>query len=116
MTTETYTPQQWVTGSDVPANTLGTVAAGQTLAQYAPLGQKAATGEFHEWDPAAVDGTEIAVRIAPFAIDTSGGALDKQLIKAGSFNPELVAWPGAATAVQKLVAFVGTPISLQAPR
>jgi len=116
MTPETNTPEQWVTGSDAPANTVGTIAAGQALSKYAPMGQNLTTGEFHEWDPAANDGTEVAVRIAPFAIDTTGGAADKNLIKAGTFNPDLVAWPGGTTAAQKLTAFVGTPISLQGLR
>lgn len=116
MTTETYTPAQWVTGSDAPANTVGTIATGQTLAQYTPLGQNKTTGAFHAWAPAATDGTENATRIAPFAIDSTAGAIDKQLIKAGTFNPELIVWPGGVTAAQKLTAFAGTPISLQAPR
>lgn len=115
MGTETYQPEQWITGSDPVATTVGTIATGQTIAQYTPMGQKTTTGEFHTWAPGATDGTQNATRIAPFAIDTTGGATDKQLIKAGTFNPELVVW-GAATAVQKLLAFTGTPISVQALR
>lgn len=115
MTTETYTPEQWVTGSDPVANTLGTVVTGQNLAKYAPLGQVTASGKFKIWTPGATDGSEIAVRIAPFVIDATGGDVEAGLIKSGTFNPELIAWP-TATDAQKATAFVGTPISLQAPR
>jgi len=116
MTTQTYTPEQWITGSEPQHDSLGTVATGQTLAARTPMGQNKTTGAFHEWDPAANDGTEIAVRITPFAIDTTSGAATKALIKSGCFNPDLVAWPAGTTDVQKACAFVGTPISLQTPR
>lgn len=113
MTTESYTPEQWNAGSEEQITTTGMVAAGQSLAKYTPMGQVTASGEFVEWNPAANDGSEVAVRIAPMAIDTTGGAMDKALIKSGCFNEALVAWPVAVTAAQKACAFVGTPISLQ---
>lgn len=113
MTTESYTPEQWNTGSEEQITTTGMVASGETLAKYTPMGQVTASGEFVEWDPAANDGSEVAVRITPMAIDTTGGATNKALIKSGCFNEELVAWPVGATAAQKACAFVGTPISVQ---
>ena len=106
----------WETGSEPQITTEGLIAAGQTIDERAPLGVKTASGEFHEWDPAASDGTERAVRITAFKIDTTGGAKNTQLIKTGVFNPELIAWPDGTTDAQKLAAFVGTPISLQTPR
>lgn len=115
MSFETYGLEDWITGSDSVTTTAGTVASGQNLAQYAPLGQVTATGKFVEWAPGAADGSEVASRIAPMAIDASGADTPAQLIKTGTFNPELIAWPGGATAVQKETAFVGSPISLQLP-
>ncbi len=106
----------WETGSEPQTTTECLVAAGQTLDKRAPLGVKTATGEFHEWDPAASDGTEKAVRISAYGIDTTGAAKSTQLIKTGVFNPELIAWPDGTTDAQKLAAFVGSPISLQTPR
>lgn len=115
MSLEAYNLQDWITGSDPVITTAGTVTSGQNLAQYAPLGQVTATGKFVIWNPAGVDGSEKAVRIAPMAIDASGADTAAQLIKTGTFNPELIAWPGTPTAAQKDAAFVGTPISLQLP-
>lgn len=112
---EQYTPETLITGSDQVATTEGTIAAGQTLSRLAPLGQNTTTGEFHLWAPTATDGTEVATRIAPVGIDTTAGIAIQQLYKCGTFNPELIAWPDGTTAAQKLTAFVGTPISLQAP-
>ncbi len=114
MGTETHTPEQWNAGNEQQLTTAGTVASGQNVDKYTPLGQVTATGEFVEWDPAANDGSEVATRIAPMAIDATTGAESKQLIKSGSFNEALVAWPAGATAAQKACAFVGTPISVQA--
>ena len=108
-------PETLVTGSDPVATTEGTIAAGQTLAYLAPLGQNKTTGEFHLWAPTATDGTQVATRIAPVGIDTTAGIAIQQLYKSGTFNPDLIAWPDGTTAAQKLTAFVGTPISLQAP-
>lgn len=112
---QAYQDDTFQTGTDPVVTTTGTVASGQNLAKYAPLGQVTATGEFKEWAPGATDGTEVAVRIAPFAIDASLAAKKASLIKSGTFNPELIDWPDGTTDAQKLVAFVGTPISLQLP-
>lgn len=112
---EQYSPETLITGSDSVATTEGTLAAGQMLARLAPLGQNSTTGEFHLWAPAATNGTEVATRIAPIKADTTVGAVKQQLYKSGTFNPDLIAWPDGTTEVQKLTAFVGTPISLQRP-
>lgn len=115
MSTVSQPTDNWVTGSDSYQTTQGTVASGQNLAAHAPLGQVTATGKFVLWNPAAVDGSQIATRLTPQAIDAGAADRTTQLIKTGTFNPELVAWPGGTTAAQKLAAFVGTPISLQPP-
>ncbi|MCV6612012.1 MAG: head decoration protein [Amphritea sp.] len=115
MATETYDYEVWETGSDKHATTTGTVASGQNLAKRTPLGLVAATGKFVEWNPAANDGSEVAVRLTAIAVDATGADAAAPMIKSGTFNPELVNWPGGATDVQKAGAFVGTPISLQLP-
>ncbi|MEM5529557.1 head decoration protein [Gammaproteobacteria bacterium AS21] len=116
MSSETFNHEQWETGSEPQTTTEGVVAVNQILAKYTPLGVKLSTGEFHKWDPAAEDGTQVAVRITPFNIDTTGAVKTQQLIKAGTFNPELISWHEGVTDAQKLAAFVGSPISLQALR
>lgn len=116
MTIESYDHEVWITGTGDIKTVSGVVASGQTIEERSPLGQVAATGEFTLWNPAANDGSEKAVRISPFAIDTSAGKTEKQLINKGTFNPDLVVWPDSITDEQKMTAFVGTPISLQKPQ
>lgn len=112
---EHYTPGTWATGSDPVSTTEGKLAGGLILPGRTPLGQNKTTGQFHAWNPSGSDGTEIAVRLTAQAVDSSAGAVDVQLIKSGTFNPDLVIWPDGTTEVQKLCAFVGTAISLQMP-
>lgn len=116
MTIETNTPEVWVTGNETPATMLITIATGLTLAARTPLGQVTASGHFVAWAPGASDGSQIASAITAFDINTSGGAAAKQVYKSGTFNPDLVTWPGGATDLQKALAFTRSPISLQVPR
>lgn len=104
----------WVTGSDSYQTTLATIASGENLAAKTPLGQITASGKLIAWDPAAEDGSEVALYITAYAVDASAGDQQAQVIKSGTFNPEQIVWP-TATAAQKLLAFAGTPISLQLP-
>lgn len=105
----------WITGSQPYYTALGTVASGEDLLERTPLGQVTASGKFVAWDPAAVDGSEVAVRMSLYAVDASLADKQAQMITGGSFNPDLVNWPDGTTAAEKLAAFVGTPISLQLP-
>lgn len=116
MSQETFEHEVWETGSDEAKTTEVTIGAAQVLAARTPLGQRASDGLFYEYDLDGVDGTQVPVYMTAYAVDTTGGAAAAQVIKAGTFNPDLVEWPTGATALQKLLAFVGTPISLQAPR
>lgn len=115
MTVEAYEYETWHTGSDQPATTSGTYAAAQVIPARTPLGQVTASGEFVAWNPAATDGSEVAVRLSAVAIDTTAAAAKGPMIKGGTYNPELVNWPVGATDIHKALAFVGTPISLQLP-
>lgn len=105
----------WVTGSDSYQTTLATIASGQNLPDKTPLGQITASGKLVKWVPAANDGSEVAVHMTAYAVDASAADKQAQVIKTGTFNPELVNWPAGVTAAQKLNAFAGTPISLQLP-
>lgn len=105
----------WITGSQPYSTALGTVASGQDVPERTPLGQVTASGKFVAWDPAAVDGSQVATRLSLYAVDASLADKPAQMINGGSFNPALVNWPVGATAAQKLTAFAGTPISLQSP-
>lgn len=116
MSQETFEHEVWETGSDETKTTTVTIGTSQVLAARTPLGQRASDGQFYEYDLDGVDGTEEPVYMTAFAVDTTGGAAAAQVIKGGTFNPDLVQWPAGTTALQKTLAFVGTPISLQTPR
>lgn len=109
---ESFDPNSIIAGS-APIITDGEiVAAGQTIAQFAPLGRVAATGELIESVPAAEDGSEVPVAIAVHTIDTTGGSASRPVYKGGQFNESLVAWDGTWTAAAKAGAFDGTPVVL----
>lgn len=113
-TLETDTPSNFIMGGDVQT-TPETIASGQTIAQYAPLGRVTASGELIESLPGAVDGSQDAIAIAAHAIDTTAAAAKNPVYKGGKFNADLVVWDGTWTVAQKAGAFDGTPITLQKP-
>ncbi|MFC4699384.1 head decoration protein [Glaciecola siphonariae] len=115
MTTETYNYDDVTTGSDQIATTLVTVSSGQNLAKYTPIGQVTSTGEFVASVRTATNGSQNPVYITAQAVDATGGDTAAQVFKAGTFDPEMLAWDASHNAVSKLLAFVGTPISLQKP-
>lgn len=112
---EAYNYDDISSGSDQLATTRVTIATGQNLAAFTPIGQVTATGLFVECDPTANDGSEKAVYITAQAIDATAADTATQVFKAGTFDPEMLAWNANFTATTKLLAFVGTPISTQAP-
>lgn len=115
MADENYSYETWETGKDSTVTTEVTILSGQNITARTPLGQVTASGKIVAWDPAAVDGSEVAVYLAAYDVDASAADKQAQVIKAGTFNTDLVNWP-ASTAAEKLLAFAGTPISLQAAR
>lgn len=110
-TTETYTPAQELAGSEQPHFASATIGSGVSCERLTPLAQVTATGALALWDPAATNGSEKAVYLAGYAVDTTGGAKTHKVIKSGHWNTDLIVWPDGTTAAQKATAFVGTPIS-----
>lgn len=105
---ETYTPRKLL-GGEAPIITESfVVAASITLAANSVFALNA-TGQLVEWDPSASDGTENAVAISCEAVDTTGGAAAQPMYTGGFFNSDQISWP-TSTALEKLTAFVGTPI------
>lgn len=111
MAKETYTPNQELAGSEQPHFVSATIGSGVACGRLTPLGQVTATGALALWAPAATNGTEKAVYLAAYDVDTSGGAKKHKVIKSGHWNSDMIVWPDGTTDIQKAVAFVGTPIS-----
>ena len=113
MTIENFNYDDVTSGSDAIATTSVTILSGQNLTAFTPIGQVTASGKFVECNPSASDGSEVPVYITCTAIDASGGDVKAQVFKAGTFDPSQLDWHANFSAVTKLTAFVGTPISLQ---
>ncbi len=111
MTKEFFTPSQELAGSEQPHFASAKVGVAVVCSRLTPLGQVTATGALALWDPTASDGTEKAVYLAGYTIDTSGGAKNHKVVKSGHWNTDAVQWPDGTTDLQKALAFVGTPIS-----
>jgi len=113
MTTEAFDYDHITSGSDEIATTSVVIASGAILAANTPIGQVTSTGKFVECNPSATNGSETPVYITTVAVDASGGDVNSQVFKAGTFDPDKLEWNANFTATTKLLAFVGTPISLQ---
>lgn len=110
-----YEYETFITGTDLVATTSAIVASGEVLAKRTPLGMETVSGKLKAFDPTANDGTETAVYLSALPVDASAGDVQVPVYKSGTFDPDLVIWPDGVTDIQKAVAFVGTPISLQSP-
>lgn len=103
--------EQYVSDERKVTTNIGIFAAAQTLLKRTPIARVKDTGEIKAWSPAATDGTEKAIGLTVFDVDTSAGAKESTYNDGGSFNPELIQWPEAATEYQKLACFDQTAIA-----
>jgi hypothetical protein len=113
MATEALIYEDIISGSDAIATTSVTILSGQDLLAATPIGQVTANGKFVECNPDATNGSQTPKYITAQAIDATGGDTQAQVYKSGTFDTEKIAFHTNFTAVEKLLAFVGTPISLQ---
>lgn len=113
---QNYSYETWVMGG-LPSHTTETeLASGQGIIKArTPIGQNATDGKWYVSKSDATDGTQTALRITAFDVDTSGGATIAGCYFSGTYNPELVNWDESFTDVHKALAFAGTPICLQTP-
>lgn len=108
-----YGVDQVRTGSDPVSHTNVKIAANQVIEELTPIGRVTATGEFKESKTDVNDGSEVAIYLSAFAIDTTGASAEKTVIKSGTFDPTKLNFDDSWTDAQKSGAFAGTPISLQ---
>lgn len=112
MTIETYNYDQPVSGCEPVENIDITIAEGENVAELTPLVRNTETGEFK----AAVATDTAAQFLSSFAVDATDGAKKHRAIKAGTFDPDFIAWPEDMTEAVKAILFAGTPIGVQSPR
>jgi len=102
----------YIVGENKVTTNTGTFATAQTIVKRTVIARVKASGEIKPWAPAANDGTEKAIGITVFDIDTTSGAAEQPFHDGGCFNVDSVQF-GSATAIQKSACFDGTPISTQ---
>lgn len=107
-----YSVEQIKTGSDEVTHTSVKIAANQVIAALTPIGQVTASGEFIESKADATDGSQKPLFFTQFEIKTTT-AVNKMVVKSGTFDPTKLKWDDSWSDSKKLTAFVGTPISLQ---
>lgn len=79
-----------------------TVASGQDLKAGHVLGVVTASGEYSEYDPANVDGTETAVAVLYDNVDASGGAVEATIVtRDAEVNGAELVWFADATDNEK---------------
>ena len=104
-----YAPPELFAGDAQVVTNAHLFATGQNLAINSIVARNG-SNELVEWNPAATDGTEVAVGITCEAVDTSGGAAMNPIYEGGYFNTDALNWPDATTDAQKAGAFSGTNI------
>ena len=113
--TQAYAPVQYIAG-DVPAIATenGTLAAGQNLPVLSVLGRITASKKLAVCNPAATDGSQVAVGVLIHATDATAADKGVQFYKSGNFFAAALNWhAGFDTAAKKPAAFDGTAIVIR---
>jgi len=110
---ETYDTNGALIGGSHTTQT-GTILSGQNLAELTVIGRVTASDKLIAHDPAAVDGSEVAMGILACAIDASAGDVDGPYYSGGQFAIDLVVFDAALTTDDlKKQIFDGTPIDVK---
>lgn len=108
---DSFTPIQLFAGDAGIKTEPGTVVSGQNLAANAVMGRIAASGKWKVWNPAGSDGSQFAAGILMHATDATSADKGCEVYIAGTFNRDLIVWPGGTTAAQKAYAFDGSKLA-----
>ncbi|TMP23774.1 head decoration protein [Pseudoalteromonas ruthenica] len=106
--------KQPITGSGLTPTAVGVFVAAITAVALTPIARIKDSGKLTKWNPAGTDGSQVAIGLTVGPLDTTSGEQSRPYYIGGTFNPDEIAWPQAATAAQKLGAFDGTDIHLKA--
>jgi len=102
--------EQYITDERLVTTSIGIFSDSQTLLKRTPIARIKASAEIVAWNPAGTDGSEKAIGLTVFEIDTTSGAKEAPYHDSGCFNPELIEWP-VSTAAQKAACFDQTAIA-----
>lgn len=85
---------------------LATVAAGQQLSLGTVVGLESATNKLHALDPAATDGTEVAIGVLATDVDAALIDVDDALLIArhAIVASAVIIWPAGITAAERATA------------
>lgn len=109
---ESFSPPHTLAG-DKAITTQGAVAlSGQTFVYLQVLGRVTASKKLVAHDPAATNGSEVAVALAAYPVDASAADTPCQVITAGEFAMQALTFNAATnTDALKLAVFpIGSPI------
>jgi len=111
--TNTYTPDQLISGDYPQITEPETLIAGQNLARGAVLGRITVGGKLTLALAAAVDGSDVPVAILPVDADASAADLVVPVYKSGQFDPNFLVYGTGIDAAATKTAFEGTPMFLR---
>lgn len=112
---ESFVPTTELAGDKQIITQRATILSGQVLAYLRVLGKVTASGKLVAHNPGASDGSEVAVAIAAYAVDASGGDVVENVITQGEFAMQALAYHASTdTDAEKLALFpLGHPISIK---
>lgn len=99
-----FNPDQLILQGLPAMPTTATLAAGNHK-RGTVLGQNSTTLEFHIWNPAANDGTEVASTVLFRDADATDAPVSCMVFVSGTLNTNCLHWPDPVTEAQKSKAF-----------
>ncbi|EBU7766754.1 head protein [Salmonella enterica subsp. enterica serovar Rovaniemi] len=108
MTTETYSPDDFILGPDLVVTAVGHFTSGIDAPRLTPLMIDATYGTFKVWDGSVGK----AVGLTATALKTGSNTVDASYYKAGSFRSSAINWGTVTDSSKQKSAFAGTPISV----
>lgn len=114
-TIETFEPDDFILGPDMPVSVVGTMLSGNKAERLTPVMLDPTDGYFLPWDGTSGK----ALGLTAFAVDASGGNTGFSYYAKGSFRSSSINWPQIAgeaprdlTEQEKQSAFAGTAVSV----
>lgn len=111
---DTYTPDQLISGDYPIASDQETMLSGETNVRGAVMGRVTASGKWILSLSAAVDGSEVPAGVLAQDVDASGGDVVGSIYKSGQFDPNFMTIGAAHTAATINAAWDNSPLFVKA--